>query len=123
MTRQANSGSFKKGDARINRKGRAKLGRSLSDKFKDALSESLTDGYTQLDSIIDAIMKKALKGDQQAVEYVLARGYGKMTDRVESVNLNKNYEFTNLPIEERMKLLELIRNARPTIPSDDTDTN
>lgn len=114
---------FTKGDARINRKGRPKLGRSLSDKFKDALSESLTGDYTQLDSIIDAIMKKALKGDQQAVEYVLARGYGKMTDRVESVNLNKNYEFTNLPTEERMRLLELIRNARPTIPSGETDTN
>jgi hypothetical protein len=117
------SNSFKKGDPRINRKGRPKIGRSISDKFRDALEEGLTGDYTRLDSIIDAVVTKALKGDQAAIEYCLARGFGKMTERVESVNLNKNYDFSNLPLEERMRLLEAIRNARPTIPSDETDTD
>lgn len=116
------SGSFKKGDARINRKGRPKVGESLSEKFRDAMAERLTGDYTKLDSLIDTTIAKALKGDQVALEYCLARGFGKMVDRVEATNVNQNYDFTHLDLEARMKLLEQLRDARLTIvPSGNPD--
>jgi hypothetical protein len=126
MTRPATSGSFKKGDPRINRKGRPKIGKTISEKFRNGMEEVLDEatGYSSLDSIIDAIIRKALKGNQDAAEYALARGYGKLIDRVEQINLNKNYDFSNLSPEERLKLLELMERAKPVadVPSDNSDT-
>ena len=119
-----NQTSFVKGDPRINRRGRPKLGDSISQKFQDALNEKLSGDYSQLDSIIDAIVKKALKGDLAAADWLIARGYGKLIERQEHVNLNKNYDFSNVRMEDRQKLLELIKSANgiATVPSDDTDT-
>lgn len=122
MARTANAGSFKKGDARINRNGRPKKGESIAEKFRDALAERLTGDYTRLDSMIDAIVTKALKGDQDAIEFCIARGYGKLIDRVESHNINNSYDFTHLSMEERVKLLELIKSAKPVVPGDNPDT-
>jgi hypothetical protein len=119
----ARPGTFVKGDSRINRKGRAKKGETLAEMFRDALSDKLNGDYTKLDSLIDKVVDMALKGNQNAIEYVLARGWGKMIERVESTNVNQNYDFTNLSLEERMKLLEQLKNARATVvPSDDTDS-
>jgi hypothetical protein len=120
-----NATSFKPGDPRINRKGRAKKGQSLAEKFRDALAEQAaegTEGYSKLDQLIDKTVTMALSGEQQAIEYVFARGWGKLIDRVESNNINKNYDFSNLSTEDRMKLLELIKSARPVVPADLPDT-
>ena len=117
--------AFKKGDPRINRKGRPKLGQSIAERFRDAMAEQLdeSNGYSKLDSIIDTVISKALKGDQDAIEYCLARGWGKLIDRIETNNTNKNYDFTNLSMDERLKLLELLKNAgATTIPSNNPDT-
>lgn len=114
--------AFKKGDPRINRNGRPKNGETIAQKFRDAMAEKLTGDYSKLDSMIDALIQKALKGDQAAIEYCIARGYGKLIDRVETANVNKNYDFSNLSMDERIKLLELIRNARPVVTDGDTDT-
>ena len=122
MARPATSGSFKKGDARINRKGRRKAGNTLAEKFRDAGNEELSEGYSVLDSIIDSLKTNALKGNQDAIEYFLARGHGKLIERIEAINTNQNYDFSNLSIEERMKLMELIKRARTVVPSDNPDT-
>lgn len=117
------SASFKKGfDPRRNLKGRPHKGESLSEKFRDALSEKAEGDYTFLDAIIDTQIDKAIAGDSAAADWVISRGYGKLVDRIESNNINKNYDFTNLPMEERIKLLELLKLANPTIPSDNPDT-
>lgn len=126
MSNPRPSNSFKKGDPRINRKGRPKTGQSIAEKFRDALAEVKAEGnpdYTKLDALIDKVIQKALAGDQQSIEYCLARGYGKLIDRIESNVVNKNYDFTNLSLEERMKLLEQLRSARTTINSDDADND
>lgn len=119
----ANSGSFKKGDPRINKKGRPKKGESIAEKFRDAMAERFTEeGYSKLDSIIDAVIKKALQGNLDAIEFCIARGYGKMIDRIEATNTNKNFDFSNLSMEDRLKLHEMLKNAGTTVPSDNPDT-
>lgn len=117
-----NSTSFVKGDPRINRKGRTKVGESLAEKFRDAMTEKLNGDYSKLDSLIDTVVTKALKGNLQAVEFVLARGWGKMIERIETNNTNKNYDFTNLSMEKRLEILKAIKDADTTVPSDNPDT-
>lgn len=117
------STSFKKGyDARRNLKGRPKVGESLAEMFRDALHEKLNGDYTKLDSMIDKVVDKALHGNQDAIEYCLARGYGKMIERIEANNTNKNYDFSNLSMDDRLKLLELLKSAKPTVSDDNPDT-
>ena len=107
-----------------NPNGAPHKGQSLAEKFRAALSERLTGDYAVLDALIDTTVDKALKGDQQALEYALARGFGKMIDRVEATNVNQNYDFSNLSLEERLKLLEQLRNARATVvPNDNPDSD
>lgn len=47
-----------------------------------------------------------------------SRGYGDVTTNI-NANLNANYDFSKIPLEERLKLLELINDAR----SDRTDND
>jgi hypothetical protein len=120
----ARPGTFTKGDPRINRKGRPKVGQTIAEMFRDAMAEQLdgSNGYSKLDSIIDTVVNKALKGDQQALEYCLARGWGKLIERIEATNTNKNYDFSNLSLEERMKLMELLKSANTTVPDNNPDS-
>lgn len=118
-------GTFVKGDPRINRKGHAKKGETLAEKFRNAMAEAKDEknpDYTKLDALIDKVLQKALAGDQASIEYCFARGFGKLIDRIESNNNNKNYDFTNLPMDDRLKLLELLRSANATVPSDNPDS-
>ena len=80
------------------------------------------EGYTKLDRLIDKVVSMALDGNENAIEYVLARGWGKLIDRIEANNTNKNYDFSKLSLEERMKLLEQLRSVGTTVPSDNPDT-
>jgi len=116
---------FVKGDSRINRKGRPKIGNTLAERFRDALAVPLSEtpegNYTTFDSIVDAIVKKAMKGDLASADWLIARGWGKLIERLEAVNLNKQYDFTNIPIEERKKLLEALKLGTVRNDSPDTD--
>lgn len=94
-----NATSFVKGDSRINRKGRPKKGESIAEKFRDALAERVNGDYSKLDSLIDKVVDKALKGDQQAIEFVLARGWGKLIDRIE-VTPRQQFDLSKLSDEE-----------------------
>lgn len=118
----ANKGTFVKGDKRINRKGRPKKGESIAEKFRNAFAEIEDGDYTRLDSVIDKVITMAQQGNLAAIDYAIARGWGKMIDRIETNNNNKNYDFTNLPMDDRLKLLELLRSANATVPSDNPDT-
>lgn len=106
----ANNGSFKKGDPRINRKGRPKKGETLAEKFRDAMAEQLDGDYTKLDSLIDMVVMMALKGNQDAAELVLARGWGKLVDKIEFTP-KQEFDLSKLSDEELAQLEALQKKA------------
>jgi hypothetical protein len=118
------STSYQKGQSG-NPKGRPKKGETLAEMFRDALSEPIKEtdegSYTRLHKIIDKVVAKAEAGDQQAIEYALARGFGKLIDRVESANVNKQYDFKDIPIEERKRVLEALKLGTVRNESPDSD--
>lgn len=101
-------GTFTKGDSRINRKGRVKVGESLAEKFRDAMAERLTGDYSKLDSMIDKTVDMALKGNQQAIEFALARGWGKMVDKIEFTP-KQEYDLSKLSEDELAVLLPILK--------------
>jgi len=117
MAYKANSGSFTKGDPRINRSGRKKVGDTLAAKIRDALDEKLSEDYSNLDSIIDAAVKKALKGDLTAFEILAARGYGKVPDRID-LTQRKEFDLSKLTDEELATFMALRQKME-----DDADTS
>lgn len=108
---KANSGRFVKGDPRINRNGRPKRGESLGEKFRDALEEKINGDYSKLDAIIDKLADMALEGNQAAIEYMLARGWGKMIDKIE-ITPKREFNLDKLSDEELSKLEELAMKAK-----------
>ncbi len=85
-----------------NPNGRPKKGMSLAEKFRDALAEKTSEkseGYTKLDALIDKTVEMALAGDHDSIEYCLARGWGKLIDRVE-ITPKQEYDLSKLSDEE-----------------------
>ena len=68
---------FKKGDARINRKGRPLKIRGLDELLRDVLDEDTVNGLQAMHAVLLALRAKALKGDTRASELLLDRKYGK----------------------------------------------
>lgn len=121
----ANKGKpFAKGvDSRRNLKGRPKVGETLADLCRDALLEVIDEstGYRKIDSILDKMVTQAQQGNKDARAELLTRTFGKPVERIEATNVNQNYDFSHLSMEERLKLLEQLRNARATVVRDDPD--
>ena len=74
--------SFKKGDKRINRKGRPPKLPQL-DKLLDAVLGEEKEGISAAEVILKALRLKATKGDVRAAEVLLDRAYGKASQKVE----------------------------------------
>ena len=69
---------FKKGDARINRKGRPVKIRGLDELLRDVLDEDVINGRQAMHAVLLALRAKALKGDTRATELLLDRRFGKL---------------------------------------------
>lgn len=71
---------FKKGgDDRQNKKGRPRKLPEL-----DKLLDKVLGGEIEMEAILTAMYKRALKGDIRAAELLLERGYGKVKQSVDS---------------------------------------
>jgi hypothetical protein len=92
---------FQKGFDPRRQVGRKKQGETLAQRVRDALNEPLIEGtdYTKLDGILDAIIEKALTGDVPAAEYLHARGYGKIPDRLQ-IGVQQKIDLSRLTDEE-----------------------
>lgn len=113
-TGQLPSKPFTKGDPRINRKGRAKVGMTLAEKVRDAMNEAVTEGqeYTKLDQMIDDAMAQARKGKFQYLEALWARGFGKVPDKLEIDNEGEKYDLSRLTDEEVKEWKRLKEKAK-----------
>ena len=78
---------FKKGDPRINRKGRPKLP-DISEALEKVLNEE-KDGIKALDAVLKALRTKAIKGDVRAIQELLDRAYGKSKQSVDHTTLGE----------------------------------
>lgn len=72
---------FRKGQSG-NPAGKAKLP-DLKEAMARSLGEPTKDGRTALDQIIEALRRKAAQGDVRAAELLLARGFGKVPEKVD----------------------------------------
>jgi hypothetical protein len=77
MANNENLKPFKKGDSRINKKGRPPKLPKLDELMAEVLGKD-EKGVTAAQKILKAIYDKALKGDVKAAELLLDRGYGKV---------------------------------------------
>ena len=82
---------FKKGfDERRNLKGVPKLP-DLREAMAELLSQKTGD-KTNLDAIVEALLKKAKAGDVRAAQELLDRGYGKSTQIIDATAKVTSYE-------------------------------
>lgn len=103
---------FKKGDPRINRKGRTPLGTTLAEYLRKIIEE--TDGGKK-QSVADEMMMiaiaKAKRGQFQFWEAILNRAYGKVPDKVEMQTEDKP-DLSKLTKEELETWMQLLAKAK-----------
>lgn len=78
---------FKKGDPRINRKGRPPQLPNLTEVLAKLLGEE-SRGTTATEKIIAALRKKAYYGDNRAAELLLDRAFGKVQQQIDLTSKN-----------------------------------
>ena len=83
---------FKKGDPRINRLGRPKKGETISDLLLNQLNiKDVSNGYEKIqrkEAILERLIQLALKGDLNAIKYIVDRIDGTPTQKVEADVVN-----------------------------------
>jgi len=95
---------FKKNDSRINRGGRPKKLPDLDELLRDTLGEEL-EGKTAMRLIIEALRKKAMKGDIRAGELLMDRAYGKL-----KIDKNISMKLEQLSEEQLTQLINELLN-------------
>jgi hypothetical protein len=108
-------GTIAKGSGPLNPTGRPtipKEGRNLAEKFRKAMSEPIEEGnlYTRLDRMIDEAVTLAQAGHYQFFEYVLARGFGKIPDRVQ-IETDPEWDLS-VYTDEELALLETLKSKQ-----------
>jgi hypothetical protein len=103
---------FVKGDSRINRKGRPLKGLTFAEWVRDAMeSPNEATGRRKVDMLIDEAMRRALKGNFQFWDALVARGYGKVADKIE-VNQQEKPDLSKLTDEEIKEWQRLLQKAK-----------
>lgn len=104
---------FVKGDPRINRKGRPKLGLTVAERIRDAMNEPIKEGepYTKFDQLVDEAMRRAKLGNFQFFKELMARAYGNVPDQVQML-VEKPPDLSKLSDNEVHTLLALMEKAK-----------
>jgi len=105
---------FKKGDPRINRKGRTPLGTTLAEYLRKIIEET-DEGKKQ--SIADEMMMMAIarakRGQFQYWDAIMNRAYGKVPDKVEMTSQEKP-DLSKLTDEEIETWKRLLEKSKPS---------
>jgi hypothetical protein len=106
-------GGFVKGfDPHRNMNGRPKKGASLAERVREAMQEVVReeDGYTKMDALIDEALARAKAGNFQFWDALMARGYGKVPDKVE-MSTEEKPDLSKLTDEELAQYAALMKKA------------
>jgi hypothetical protein len=88
---------FEKGDPRINRRGRPRKGKSLTEALNQRLDEPDASGKTRKTLIAEKLVELALTGDVPALRYIFDRLDGRPRQTV------------NIDVATENRLLEVLK--------------
>ena len=104
---------FKKGDPRINRKGRPKLGESLAEYIRAFMEAEDEQKGTIVAEMMEIAVKRARAGNFQFWDALVNRAYGKVPDKVE-VNQEEKLDLSKLTDEEIAEWKRLLEKSKPS---------
>jgi chaperone required for assembly of F1-ATPase len=72
---------FKKGDPRINRKGRPKKGQTVTDALREFMNQPHEKGRTRIDELVESLWYRAgMNSDLAAIKYIFDRLDGRIPE-------------------------------------------
>jgi hypothetical protein len=111
--RKAPSNTFRERPQDINRKGRPRVGLTFAELVREVMQEpDHQSKKTKVEAMVDIAMKLALKGKFQFWDALVARGYGKVPDKIEMTQ-EQPFDPSKYTDEELAQLKALLEKGKP----------